>query len=106
MSVFFTDQIVLIDVTTDENNVKEEYESAPQIARVEDFNQLITDSRGQEVKANMVIFTNTTLLTKYTDKIRILKKSGEDFDQSDKKWLIKKKPNLHLFSAHHKEIYI
>ena len=106
MSVFYTDEIVLIDVITDENGVKTEYESAPQIARVEDFNKLVTDNRGQEVMADMIIFTSTALMTQYTDKIKILKKSGNDFDQPNKKWLIKKKPNLHLFSAHHKEIYV
>ena len=106
MSVFFTDEIILIDVRTDENGVKTEYESAPQEARVEDFNSLVTDNRGQEVMADMVIFTSTEFITEFTDKLKILKKGGEDFYQPDKKWLIKKHPLIHGFSKHHKEIYI
>lgn len=106
MSIFYIDSIVLIDIKTDEDGVKTEYESIPVKARVEDFNQLITDDRGQETRADMIIFTETTLLTEFTDKVKILKKAGADFYDPNKKWLIKKHPTIHGFSAHHKEIYV
>jgi ABC-type transporter Mla maintaining outer membrane lipid asymmetry ATPase subunit MlaF len=106
MSVFFTDTIILIDTRTDENGVKEEYEHAPLSARVEDFNKLITDSRGQETLADMIIFADFSFMSQYTDRVKIITKGGIAYNQPNKKFLIKKTPLIHNFTAHHKEIYV
>ena len=106
MSILYTDQIVIVNYTTDDWGVKTKHESAPINARVEDFNNLITDDRGQEVLADMIIFCKTALNVNYGDYVKILIKGGEEFNQPDKEWLIKKRPDIHGFSKHHKEIYI
>jgi hypothetical protein len=106
MSVFFTDEIIIVNYTTDDWGVKTSHQSAPIAARVEDYNRLITDNRGQEVLAEMVIFCDTSRDITYEDFIIVTKKGGQAFNQPNTEYKIKKCPLIHGFSSHHKEIYI
>jgi hypothetical protein len=106
MSLFFTDKIKIVTITTDDNGVVTETEGTAIPARVEDFNDLIIDSRGQETFAEMIIFFDPSFNISNADKIIITKKYGQAYPESTKKWKVKKSPVVHGFNAHHREIYI
>lgn len=106
MSIFYMDEIIIVNYTTDDNGVKTTHESEPISARVEDFNNLITDDRGQEVMADMLIFCETDINVTHEDYIKVTRKGGQSFYDPDYEWKVKKCPNIHNFKTHHKEIYI
>jgi hypothetical protein len=102
---YLTDEITIVTVTVDTKGVVTESESSTIKARVEDTNELIRDSKGKEVKANMNIFLSQRTLN-YQDKVKIKKKNGRNFIQPDKKWEIKKINYQNMFKNRYLELVV
>lgn len=103
---YTTDLIKIITTEYDEFGAITESESDNINARIEDTNELIRDVNGKEIKANMVIIFDYDKEIKYQDKSKIVKKNGNEYNQPDKKWEIKKKESLGMFAKTHYEVYI
>jgi hypothetical protein len=106
VSVFFQDKIIIVSVEIDDNGVVTETQSDEINARVEDYNKLIIDSKGQETLAAMIIFLDPEHVVNNEDKIIVVNKDGVTYPYSTKKWKIKKSPVIHGFNAHHRELYL
>ena len=89
MKIYLTDEVVLVAVIKNEWGVETDTDLAPEPARVEDKNQIVLNSKGEEVTSNMTVFLNKNSTADYGYKIKIKKKNGIAFDQPDKKFMIK-----------------
>lgn len=106
MSLFFTGSIKIISVSKDVNGVITETVGSEINARVEDFNRLIINQRGQENLAEMIIYIDKKYSIKIDDKIMVITKEGNAYFNPLKKWKIIKLANIGGFKLHHIEAYV
>lgn len=106
MSVYYTDEIRVIKVSIDDNGVTTDTDIGLIKARVDDFNELIINEKGQETYSEMVVFVSAGIDISNSDKIIITKKNGQAYSDPTKKWKVKKSPVIHNFQGHHREIYL
>lgn len=103
---FLIDEIAKIRRTFDINGASTDTTETGIKARVEDYNGLVRDSQGQEVKGNMLIVIKSNEDIIEGDLIMIKKKNSIAYHLPNKKFTIKKIDNIAGFTASHKEIYI
>ena len=103
---FLIDRIDIISRSVDVNGVPTDSSETGISARVEDYNQMLRDTDGNEVVGSMLIMLEPDTDIEYEDFIKIKKKNGVSYDLPDKEWAIKKIENVAGFSASHKEVYI
>jgi hypothetical protein len=106
MRALYMDEITIENITYDSDGVDTTITITDVPARVEDFNKLIVDSKGQEVFGEMIIFIDPSYSISEESKVLIVKKYGQAYSNPTKKWKVLKAPILHMFKAHHREIYI
>lgn len=103
--IFYTDLIDIINITYDGNGVSTKNIITDVPARVEDFNKLIINDKGQEVFAEMIVFLKASYNITEESKIIIKKKAKNNYSNT-KEWKVKKTPVVHAFSYHHREVYL
>jgi len=103
---FLIDEIDIISRSIDVNGVPTDSSETGISARVEDYNQMLRDTDGNEVVGSMLIMLEPNTDIEYEDFIKIKKKNGISYDLPDKEWSIKKIENVAGFSSSHKEVYI
>lgn len=107
IGIYQTDQVKLVLEAKDKYGGTTQTVGDAITARVEDFNQMITDNEGKEVLGEMLIFLDPNETVTYNHKILIIKKNGVDYQQPSKQFMIKKIAKLGLFGkAKSIEVYI
>ena len=106
VEIFLIDEVVRKRRIFDENGVPEDITSPKIKARVEDYNKMIRDYKGQEMMGQMLIIVKPGEDFTYEDLILIKKKNGVAYPQPNKEFAIKKIENAAGFFASQKEIYL
>jgi hypothetical protein len=75
---------------------------------IEDYNELIKNQNGQEVFAKTVIFIPVGEVTgiEYTDRIQLVSRNGEAYENANKEFSILSKTKPHGFSNKFYEVYL
>lgn len=102
---FYTDISVIVTTSQDEWGKITQSIGDNQKCRIEDFNQLIKDQQGNEVMPEMLIIYPPGVNIFYDNFIQVKKKMGNDFDQPNKLFSIKKIYKAGGFKNHHIEVY-
>lgn len=103
---YLIDEIDILKKSFDINGVLSTSTQTGIKARVEDYNKMIRDKKGQELMGDMLVITKVGEDIKNEDFILIKKKDGNTYYLSNKQFAIKKMENVSGFFGSHKEIYL
>ncbi len=103
---FLIDEITRLRRSFDANGVPITSTETGIKARVEDYNSMIRDVNGQEVKGTMLVITEPNEDILNEDFILVKKKNGVAYHLPNKEFSIKKINNAAGFFAAQKEIYL
>jgi hypothetical protein len=103
---YLTDKIRIVTTTYTQNGAESSTDSSDIKARVEDINDLVLDSDGKEVLGNMLIICNKDITVASTNKVKIRKKHGLDYEMPDKKFQIKRISSYGMFKKKMYEIIV
>lgn len=106
MSIFFSDIIRTVAGSTDEYGVKTEIESDDIKCKFYEKNEIIANKIGKEVIADAIVLLDKDAIVKYGDKVILKQKSGIDYIQPNKEFIIAKITLANGFSMHHKVVYL
>ena len=104
MSMFMTDLIDIIRISTDINGADTRTTVSNVPAKVEDMVKVIKGPNGQDIMSSFGILLDSSTLIDYNDKIKIIKRCGKDWPQPQKEWSILSLANAQGFSSHHMEV--
>ena len=85
---YFTDIVKIVSVKTDRFGATTETESADLSAKVFDKCKMMLGKDGREVMPSMKIYLDKSAAVYDGDKIKIVKKNGNDYKQPEKLWQI------------------
>lgn len=106
IDIYFTDEIKIRKLNVDINGATTPTTSDAIKARVEDYNKMIRNNKGQEVMGSMVIITNYSEPVDFDDIIIVTKKGGVAYDKPEKEFPIKNLSKQATFMNSHLEIII
>ena len=106
MSMFFTDLIDIIRISTDINGAITRTTISNVPAKVEDKVRVIKDSKGQDIRSSFDISLDSSTIIDYNDHVKIKERCGVAWPQSSKEWSILSLANVQGFSAHHMELIL
>ena len=103
---YLIDEIARLRRSFDENGSPTTITVTGIKAKIEDYNGMIRDNNGQEVKGNMLVITEPDENILNEDFILIKKKNGIAYHLPNKEFAIKKINNAAGWFATQKEIYL
>lgn len=89
ISDYLTDKINIIKYSVDEWNKSHRSALNDIPAHIEDKNKLIRNSNGQEVVGLSYIIIEKSNQISYIDKIQLVEKNNEEYENKDQEFLIK-----------------
>ena len=75
-------------------------------ARIEDKNQLVKNSEGQEVMSNTFLMLPSDIVLSYQTQFRLKTRNGESIEQNERWHAIKSMGKQHGFVLSHWEVYL
>lgn len=105
ISNYCTDIIKIVFTSYNSKGVLTTTDSDEIVARIEDINEIVKDVDGKEQKASILfIFEYDNTISKL-DKIKIISKYGDAYEDPDYEFEIYKLEKTGMFSGTHYEVY-
>lgn len=101
---YFDSTIKIIHIHIDENGKKVETPSSDILCKINSYNKIIVNQKGEEVLGELKIRFSSDNVINYGDYIKIIKHQGDTI--TDKNWMIKKIDPVYDFGKLWTTVYI